>query len=154
MYSNLLACDALQVPLRSGAFDAALSIAVLHHISTDKRRVALISELARLVRVGGQVLIVAWAFEQDECSKRRFKQQDVMVEWKLQQKYVKDEEHEDTNSHGQFDRNRRWVVYKRYCHLYRSGELEALVAQVSILELVSVEYSRSNWCLRLRRIAT
>ncbi|CAH0477878.1 unnamed protein product [Peronospora belbahrii] len=152
--SNMVGCDALKVPLRSEVFDAAISIAVLHHISTDERRVALISELARLVRVGGQVLIVAWSFEQDEHSKRRFEQQDVMVEWKLQQKYAKDDEQIETKSHGQVIREKQWIVYERYCHVYRSGELEALVAQVSGLELVSVAYSRSNWCLRLQRVAS
>ncbi|CAI5730477.1 unnamed protein product [Hyaloperonospora brassicae] len=153
--SNLVASDALQVPFRTRVFDAAISIAVLHHISTRARRVALISELARIVRVGGHVLIVAWAFEQDENSKRRFDQQDVMVEWKLQQKYAKDEEDSGaTASHGQIDHEKRWVVYKRYCHLYRSGELEALVEQVPGLRLISTEYSRSNWCLRLERIAS
>ncbi|CAI5738503.1 unnamed protein product [Peronospora farinosa] len=151
--SNLLGCDALKVPLRTGVFDAALSIAVLHHVSTEARRVALVSELARLVRVGGQVMIVAWAFEQDENSKRRFEQQDVMVEWKLQQKYAKDDEDIGTESHGQIDREKRWVVYERYCHVYRRGELESLMDQVPDLELVSVEYIRSNWCLRLQRIA-
>ncbi|KAH7481915.1 hypothetical protein KRP22_011121 [Phytophthora ramorum] len=155
---NMLGCDALKVPLRTGAFDAALSIAVLHHISTDERRVALISELARLVRVGGQVLIVAWAFEQDERSKRRFEKQDVMVEWKLQQKYAQDKGHDVGDDdvigpHGRVDKEKRWVVYERYCHVYRSGELEALIAQVPGLELISVEYSRSNWCLRLARVA-
>uniref|UniRef100_M4B1K1 Methyltransferase type 11 domain-containing protein n=1 Tax=Hyaloperonospora arabidopsidis (strain Emoy2) TaxID=559515 RepID=M4B1K1_HYAAE len=153
--SNLVGCDALQVPLRTGVFDAAISIAVLHHISTEERRVALISELARIVRVGGQVLIVAWAFEQDKHSKRRFEQQDVMVEWKLQQKYAKDKERGDTiEAHGQIDHKKPWVVYKRYCHVYRSGELEALVEQVPGLRLISAEYSRSNWCLRLQRVAS
>ncbi|KAF4317232.1 hypothetical protein BBO99_00005569 [Phytophthora kernoviae] len=162
--SNLLGCDALKLPLRTGAFDAALSIAVLHHISTEERRVALIRsessacELARLVRVGGEVLIVAWAFEQDGRSKRRFEQQDVMVEWKLQQKYAQQNENSDeagdqkTVSHGHVDREKRWVVYERYCHVYRSGELEALIAQVPGLKLKSVEYSRSNWCLRIERV--
>lgn len=143
--SNLVGCDALNVPLRTGAFDAALSIAVLHHISTEER-----SELARLVRVGAEVLIVAWAFEQDERSKRRFDEQDVMVDWKLQQKYAKEEQ--GTASHGIVDTDMRWVVYKRYCHVYRSGELEALVAKVPGLEVISVDYIRSNWCLRLKRV--
>lgn len=39
---NLFGCDALALPLRSDAFDAAISIAVLHHISTPERRIALI----------------------------------------------------------------------------------------------------------------
>ncbi|KAL7683733.1 putative tRNA methyltransferase 9-like protein [Plasmopara halstedii] len=152
--SNLLGCDALKVPLRTGVFDAALSIAVLHHISTEERRVALISELARLVRVGARILIVAWAFEQDEHSKRHFDEQDVMVEWKLQQKYAKEEEKEEhgSESHGKVDTEKRWIVYKRYCHVYRCGELESLVAKVPGLEVVSVEYNRSNWCLCLKRV--
>ncbi|RLN75704.1 hypothetical protein BBJ28_00001795 [Nothophytophthora sp. Chile5] len=106
-----------------------------------------------------QVLIVAWAFEQDARSKRRFEQQDVMVEWKLQQKYAKHEELTDEGdgegeaSHGRADCEKRWVVYERYCHVYCAGELEALVAQVPGIELASVEYSRSNWCLRLTRVA-
>ncbi|RLN86884.1 hypothetical protein BBJ28_00002137 [Nothophytophthora sp. Chile5] len=148
--------------LRTGAsFDQY--VALDGHLRTsrpaaDAHPVRLV-ELARLVRVGGQVLIVAWAFEQDARSKRRFEQQDVMVEWKLQQKYAKHEElaedgdGEAEASHGRADCEKRWVVYERYCHVYCAGELEALVAQVPGIELVSVEYSRSNWCLRLARVA-
>ena len=46
---------------RSESFDASLSIAVLHHISTLRRRVALVREAMRVVRVGGQALFYAWA---------------------------------------------------------------------------------------------
>uniref|UniRef100_H3GMZ2 Kinesin motor domain-containing protein n=1 Tax=Phytophthora ramorum TaxID=164328 RepID=H3GMZ2_PHYRM len=71
-------------------------------------------ELARLVRVGGQVLIVAWAFEQDERSKRRFEKQDVMVEWKLQQKYAQDKGHDVGDDdvigpHGRVDKEKRRI---------------------------------------------
>ncbi|TDH64822.1 hypothetical protein CCR75_006657 [Bremia lactucae] len=149
--SNLLGCDALKIPLRTGIFDAALSVAVLHHISTEERRVALIRELARLVKIGANVLIVAWAFEQDERSKRQFEKQDVMVEWKLQQKYANEDEGAAT-SHGRVDSENRWIVYERYCHVYRNGELEDIVAQVPGFKIVSVENTRSNWCLCLKRI--
>lgn len=112
---------------------------------------ALIRELARLVKIGANVLIVAWAFEQDERSKRQFEKQDVMVEWKLQQKYANEDEGAAT-SHGRVDSENRWIVYERYCHVYRNGELEDIVAQVPGFKIVSVEYTRSNWCLCLKRI--
>uniref|UniRef100_K3W7F8 Methyltransferase type 11 domain-containing protein n=1 Tax=Globisporangium ultimum (strain ATCC 200006 / CBS 805.95 / DAOM BR144) TaxID=431595 RepID=K3W7F8_GLOUD len=146
---NLFGCDALKVPLRTGAFDAAISIAVLHHISTRARRIALISELARIVKVGGRVFIVAWAFEQDERSKRQFDEQDVMVEWKLQNKYVA----EPLAAHAKQDADKKWVVYQRYCHVYTEGELEELVACVPGLKVVETQYSRSNWCVTVERVA-
>lgn len=101
------------------------------------------------MRVGGQVCLVAWAFEQDESSKRRFDQQDVMVEWKLQQKYASDEENA---VHARKDEAKKWVVYERYCHVYREGELEELIAQIPGLRVEATEYSRSNWCIRIARI--
>ncbi|XP_047664878.1 alkylated DNA repair protein alkB homolog 8 isoform X2 [Tachysurus fulvidraco] len=58
-------CDALSVPLRSSAFDAVMSIAVIHHFSTQERRLAAITELVRLLKVGGRALIYVWAMEQE-----------------------------------------------------------------------------------------
>ncbi|XP_020363933.1 alkylated DNA repair protein alkB homolog 8 isoform X1 [Oncorhynchus kisutch] len=57
--------DALNVPLRSDTCDACISIAVIHHLSTQKRRQAVVEELARLLRPGGRALIYVWAVEQE-----------------------------------------------------------------------------------------
>ncbi|KAK6485955.1 alkylated DNA repair protein alkB-like protein 8 [Huso huso] len=59
------ASDALLVPLRSGICDACISIAVIHHFSTEERRLAAINELVRLLRPGGRALIYVWAMEQE-----------------------------------------------------------------------------------------
>ncbi|KAJ8280443.1 hypothetical protein GJAV_G00054620 [Gymnothorax javanicus] len=64
--------DALDVPLRSGVFDACISIAVIHHFSTQERRLAAVNELVRLLRPGGRALIYVWALEQ-EYKKQRSK---------------------------------------------------------------------------------
>ncbi|NWH44856.1 ALKB8 protein, partial [Fregata magnificens] len=58
-------CDALSLPIRSGSCDACISIAVIHHFSTEERRLATIRELARLLRPGGTALIYVWAMEQE-----------------------------------------------------------------------------------------
>lgn len=68
-------CDNMSVPFRSGVFDAAISIAVLHHFSSDARRRRALTETARLLRPGGRLLVYAWALEQGTESKRRFPEQ-------------------------------------------------------------------------------
>ncbi|TMW60725.1 hypothetical protein Poli38472_000767 [Pythium oligandrum] len=132
---NVFGCDALKVPMRTGAFDAAISIAVLHHISTVERRIALISELARIVRVGGEIFIVAWAFEQDESSKRQFEQQDVMVEWKLQQNQPAGGDGESDDSDDEVDDIGGSVLrYARRC--ISTGEFSQAIGALSkVLEV-------------------
>uniref|UniRef100_A0A8C6NJ54 tRNA (carboxymethyluridine(34)-5-O)-methyltransferase n=1 Tax=Nothobranchius furzeri TaxID=105023 RepID=A0A8C6NJ54_NOTFU len=57
--------DALSVPLRTASCDACISIAVIHHFSTQERRLAAVRELVRLLKPGGQALVYVWAFEQE-----------------------------------------------------------------------------------------
>nr|DBA32521.1 TPA: hypothetical protein GDO54_000305 [Pyxicephalus adspersus] len=63
-------CDALSVPFRPGSFDACISIAVIHHFSTEERRLAAIQVLTDLLRKGGQALIYVWAMEQEYNKKK------------------------------------------------------------------------------------
>jgi len=72
------------LPLRSNSFDRAISIAVVHHFSTPSLRIQAIEEFYRILRVGGQVLICVWAYEQEH---KKFQQQDVFVKWNLHDCY-------------------------------------------------------------------
>ncbi|CAH0475072.1 unnamed protein product [Peronospora belbahrii] len=85
-----MVCDALAVPLRSQSCDAALSIAVLHHLSTLGHRLAAVKELLRVLRVDGRGIIYAWAHEQMTGSRRRFEEgrQDFMVPWNLDKRFA------------------------------------------------------------------
>lgn len=83
--ASTFVADCLHTPLRGGIFDAVLSIAVLHHLSTWPRRVRALAEGARLLRPGGELLVYCWSYEQDEersRSRHRFEAQDVLVPWK------------------------------------------------------------------------
>ncbi|KAL9698570.1 hypothetical protein quinque_002011 [Culex quinquefasciatus] len=71
-------CDNLELPFRDESFDAVLSLAVVHHFATTERRVGAIRELARILRIGGRVIITVWAMEQRH---RRFESQDVLIPW-------------------------------------------------------------------------
>ncbi|XP_037632381.1 alkylated DNA repair protein alkB homolog 8 [Sebastes umbrosus] len=78
--------DALSVPLRTASCDACISIAVIHHLSTQERRLAAVRELVRLLKPGGRALIYVWAFEQ-EYNKQR-------------SKYLKDQNKEHPENHN------------------------------------------------------
>lgn len=57
-------CDCLNVPVRSCSVDGAISIAVIHHLASDERRIRAIAEMARILRPNGRALIYVWAKNQ------------------------------------------------------------------------------------------
>lgn len=61
---QVLVSDNLSLPFRDESFDAVLSIAVVHHFATTERRVGALRELARVLRIGGRLVISVWAMEQ------------------------------------------------------------------------------------------
>ncbi|KDQ19744.1 hypothetical protein BOTBODRAFT_51154 [Botryobasidium botryosum FD-172 SS1] len=63
--------DALGLGWRRGAFDYAISIATIHHLSTlERRRLAVEALLHALSPKHGRLLLYVWAIEQDDASKR------------------------------------------------------------------------------------
>eukprot|EP00241_Pyramimonas_parkeae_P004597 CAMPEP_0114230918 /NCGR_PEP_ID=MMETSP0058-20121206/3740_1 /TAXON_ID=36894 /ORGANISM="Pyramimonas parkeae, CCMP726" /LENGTH=833 /DNA_ID=CAMNT_0001342179 /DNA_START=52 /DNA_END=2553 /DNA_ORIENTATION=- len=65
--------DTIHLPYRTGSCDAAISIAVLHHMSSWIRRKAAIEEMLRIVKEGGLLLISVWAKEQENPKKTLLK---------------------------------------------------------------------------------
>uniref|UniRef100_A0ACD5YYY2 Uncharacterized protein n=1 Tax=Avena sativa TaxID=4498 RepID=A0ACD5YYY2_AVESA len=65
---EVFVADAVNMPYRENVGDAAISIAVLHHLSTEDRQRKAIEELIRVVKRGGLVLITVWAVEQEDKS--------------------------------------------------------------------------------------
>lgn len=57
--------DTLNLPFRTNSFDAVISIAVIHHLSSQPRRQQAVRELLRVVREGGKILVYVWAMEQE-----------------------------------------------------------------------------------------
>ncbi len=61
---EVMSCDNLRLPYRDGCFDAVISIGVIHHLTTPKRRATAVTELARILRPGGKLMMYVWAMEQ------------------------------------------------------------------------------------------
>lgn len=58
--------DAKTLPFRSGTADNVISIAVLHHLSTQAGRLGGVREISRVLKPGGSALLTVWAFEQNK----------------------------------------------------------------------------------------
>ena len=125
-------------------FDFAISIAVIHHLSSPSRRVQAIEEILALLRSPpagapkatnkiGRALIYVWALEQ-KTSRRGWDtgdEQDVMVPWITKEK-----------SHvGQGEEVK---TFNRFYHLYRSGELENDIVKAKGC-VVTSGYEKDNW---------
>mmetsp|Transcript_30526 Transcript_30526/g.64468 ORF Transcript_30526/g.64468 Transcript_30526/m.64468 type:complete len:188 (-) Transcript_30526:520-1083(-) len=136
----------------------------MHHLSTEGRRIRCLAELRRIVRVGGLINVQAWALEQETDSRRKFHGTDVLVPFNAQPKYLqavaKDDEVGNDKSQSvpsstdgtkgkgvaqmmaeqyngaEFDSKKNLVVFQRYCHMYRKGELEQLCERVPGLEVM------------------
>lgn len=57
--TSLLQADATRLPLQSGTFDLALCTQLISHLPTHERRVALLRELARVLKPGGRLILTA-----------------------------------------------------------------------------------------------
>ena len=133
--------DTLALPHQAGRFDFAISIAVVHHLSTPERRRDALEAILECLRDGGKALIYVWALEQKN-SRRGWDeghQQDVMVPW------VMKTGKKSPNEHGTTEK-----TFQRYYHLYRSGELEADIIAVGG-EVTDSGYERDNWWAICRR---
>lgn len=128
-----LVADILTLPHPPSSFDFAISIAVVHHLSTTTRRVQAIATILKTLRLApgssGKALIYVWALEQQQ-SRRGWSEkdeQDVMVPW-----VMKGASDVDTKT------------FHRYYHLYRSGELERDITAAggTVLE---AGYEKDNW---------
>ena len=138
-HSTIIA-DNLNLPHPDAFFDFAISIAVIHHLSTQERRSQAIQEILRTLRPatesypGGRALIYAWALEQKNSRRGWDKgdSQDVMVPWILKGGSAKDG----------FDEPPK--TFHRYYHLYEESELERDIKRAGGRVLES-GYDRDNW---------
>ena len=76
---DVLNSDIRNLPFENNTFDNTISIAVIHHLSTNEDRTKVIKELLRVTKKGGKISITVWAIEQETHSRRTFKLGDNIV---------------------------------------------------------------------------
>ncbi|XP_026479271.1 alkylated DNA repair protein alkB homolog 8-like [Ctenocephalides felis] len=63
-------CNCLTLPFRDNIADAAISIAVIHHLANEERRIQAIQQIARILKKDGVALIYVWAKNQTRQNKK------------------------------------------------------------------------------------
>lgn len=135
------------MPHPSSCFAFAISIAVIHHLSTRPRRIQAVAAILDTLspqagfeqeqsdneKTAGRALIYVWALEQKNSRRGWDKgdEQDVMVPWVMK-----------TKSHDRS--NEASTTFNRFYHLYRQGELENDIAEAGG-SVVESGYEKDNW---------
>ncbi|XP_017775978.1 PREDICTED: alkylated DNA repair protein alkB homolog 8 [Nicrophorus vespilloides] len=169
---NVFNCNCLSVPLRDGIADGVICIAVIHHLANEERRKQSISEMIRVLRVGGRALIYVWAKDQNYYRKSSYLKQN--------RKNRKDETDitEQDEIKFSFDRvtlpihtNRKQFLHQdlfvpwkllnegtisdeflRYYHVFEENELDYLVRTFDDVEVIESYYEQGNWCIVFEKV--
>jgi tRNA (uracil-5-)-methyltransferase TRM9 len=127
-HPQVLVGDARQLPLRTGLFDFALSIAVIHHLPRREERIQALQQIYDALVPGGRLLVFVWAMEQTRVHQlaglRHLQDTDYLVPWR--------------DASGQ--------VFPRFYHLYGRGEVEReLLGTGRHFVIETSGYDRDNW---------
>lgn len=164
--------DCRNVPLRDGVADACISIAVIHHLATEQRRLQAIYDMCKLLTKGGRALIYVWAKEQQRDDKKstyllqrknetETQKPDVFVGSVLPvHENRTDFRHADVlvpwkvnpKTASLKDSHVQEATYHRFYHVFAQGELESLCRQVDRLSIVHSYYDQGNWCVIIQKI--
>lgn len=140
---SVVVADILDLPHPKASFDFAISIAVVHHLSTTQRRVEALRSSLAVLKDDAPALFYVWALEQ-ESSRRGWSEgddQDVMVPWVMRGSKKANGTNADGGTASQPSEDK---VFHRYYHLYRRGELEDEIRAAGG-QLVEAGYEKDNW---------
>jgi len=119
---KLKTANMLELPFDNEKFDYVISVAALHHLDNNKKRLKALSEMKRVLKPNGKIFIAVWNKEQ-----RRFSGagKDVYVPWKHEGK-----------------------TYERYYHLFSKDELKEIIEKSGIkIEKIFDDVTGKNICL-------
>ena len=70
------------LPFDDDTTDAVMCIAAFHHLSTEERRMKALSEMTRVLKKNGRILLSVWSKQQPKKTRRVFETYgDVIVPW-------------------------------------------------------------------------
>jgi ubiquinone/menaquinone biosynthesis C-methylase UbiE len=149
--SQFFVADSLKLPIRSESFDAAISIAVIHHFSNELLRIQALKEIFRIVKKEGKILVYVWAMEQKQ---KKFTEQDNFVPWHLQNKYENESKVETLENGPSIMKDKKidCTVYQRYYHVFYKGELEDIINKTGVdVEILNSYIDHANWCCIIKK---
>lgn len=108
--------DLLKITFKE-KFDYIISIAVLHHLDSEEKRLKALKEIKRLLKPKGKFFLTVW--NQPELYGT-----DDYVEWKTREK-----------------------IYQRYYHFFSKKELKDLFKKIGLKAKIYEDDSKKNICI-------
>ena len=107
---NVKLSNMMNIESPSNSADAIICIAAFHHLSSEKHRLQSLSELRRLIKPDGKILLSVWSIIQPDKTRRKFdKYGDTLVKW-----------------------NKK---YNRYYYIFQIKEILSLFAKSNLIVL-------------------
>lgn len=104
----------IKLPFKDNSFDAILSIASFHHLSTIKERHQCLKEMKRVLTRNGKILLSVWSINQPKKTKRQFNNYgDTIVNWNTNRK----------------DESDKYIIIPRYYYIFNLYEINELLKQ-------------------------
>lgn len=173
---NVFQCDCLAVPFRDESVDAAISIAVIHHLATHDRRLKAIENMTRVLVKGGQALIYVWAKDQQKANvkstyllqrnkKSEPKQANEVATFKIDEEEIQLPVHRNRTQFSHtcdgnvlvpwklksMQEDDEQKVFLRYYHVFDEGELGKLCLELPNIEIVRTYYDQGNHCVVIKK---
>ena len=105
---NVYLSDMTNLPFKNNYFDAIISIASFHHLSTIERRMKCLEEMNRVLKPGGKILLSIWSINQSHNNKLQFKYGDNIVPFK---------------------NNKKEIIGNRYYYIFQIDEIYNLLSE-------------------------
>ena len=128
-------------------FDAVISVAVIHHLDTEEKRIQSIKECLRVLKPKGLFMFQVWSYEQDRDSKFKFIIGDNNVEWKVLKRQIT----KDTNKK---DKNDIQEVHNRYYYIHNEELLKNMLNKVVLqtnCKIINYYNQKGNWIVILEK---
>ncbi len=130
---NTICSDVTTIPYPDSSFDYVISIAVIHHLSSESRRIKMLEEIIRVLKPNGSAIITAWATTTptDKFTKLNSDEDDsdYLIPWA--HKYV------------------------RFYHLFKQNEFETILSKITNpnqIQITNVIFECDNWGITIKKI--
>jgi SAM-dependent methyltransferase len=111
-------------------YNVILSVAVIHHLDTETKRLTAIRNLIDGLLPGGVLFFTVWSFEKGESTfQKDFQLGDNIVPWR--------------------SRKSRTILENRYYYIYNKETLENTLNQMNIP--YTLDWEEQNWIVMIRK---
>jgi tRNA (uracil-5-)-methyltransferase TRM9 len=135
------------IPEKNDLFDFVISIAVIHHLDTNNKRVIGIMECLRVLKPNGFFMFQVWSWEQDN-QHFKFNKGDNLVPWKLRKKDV-------LKNVPKSEKNEIVEIINRYYYIFDKQEIYKLIntcISFKTAKLINCKNEKGNWIVILQKL--